>query len=250
MSMVIPVNKNIYSHIYNDYSARIQSGQLQAGKKIPSESQLAAAYSTSRETVRKALQMLSENGYIHKIKGKGSFVLDTQRLNFPVSGLISFKEVADQLGRTIRTIVYENSLVPCSSSVSQRLLIRENEPVWKVVRAREIEGEKIILDKDYFLPSVVPSIPAAAAEDSIYEYLEGKLHLRISYAKKEISVEEVTSEDRLLLDLHDYQHIVVVRNYVHLVDTQLFQYTESRHRLDKFQFVDFARRAQMEGNPL
>ncbi|MNP39254.1 Trehalose operon transcriptional repressor [compost metagenome] len=122
--------------------------------------------------------------------------------------------------------------------------------MWKVVRAREIEGEKIILDKDYFLPAVVPSIPAAAAEDSIYEYLEGKLHLRISYAKKEISVEEVTSEDQLLLDLHDYQHIVVVRNYVHLVDTQLFQYTESRHRLDKFQFIDFARRAQIEGNPL
>lgn len=109
------MNKNIYLHIYNDYSAWIQSGQLPAGKKLPSESELAEAYGTSRETVRKALLMLSQNGYIHKIKGKGSFVLDTQRMNFPVSGLVSFKEVSKNLGRSVRTIVYENGCVPSTS---------------------------------------------------------------------------------------------------------------------------------------
>lgn len=242
------MNKNIYLHIYNDYSARIQSGLLADGKKLPSESELAAAYGTSRETVRKALLMLSENGYIHKIKGKGSFVLDTRRMNFPVSGLVSFKEVSGSLGRSVRTIVYENGCVPSTLELQMRLQMKEPGPLWKVVRAREIDGEKIILDKDYFLTSYVPSISAEAAESSVYAYLEGELHLTISYAKKEISVEEATAEDKLLLDLLDYQHIVVVRNYVHLVDTKLFQYTESRHRLDKFQFVDFARRAQNEGN--
>ncbi|XLG13386.1 Trehalose operon transcriptional repressor [Bacillus velezensis] len=36
--------------------------------------------------------------------------------------------------------------------------------------------------------------------------------------------------------------MAVVKNRVFLEDTSLFQYTESRHRLDKFRFVDFARR--------
>lgn len=45
---------------------------------------------------------------------------------------------------------------------------------------------------------------------------------------------------------HQNTHVVVVRNYVYLEDTTLFQYTESRHRLDKFQFVDFARRSHGE----
>ncbi|RBN38157.1 trehalose operon repressor, partial [Priestia megaterium] len=57
-----------------------------------------------------------------------------------------------------------------------------------------------------------------------------------------ISVDELTDEDKCYLDLKDYEHIVVVRNYVYLEDASLFQYTESRHRLDKFRFVDFARR--------
>ena len=36
--------------------------------------------------------------------------------------------------------------------------------------------------------------------------------------------------------------VVVVKSYTYLEDRSLFQYTESRHRTDKFKFVDFARR--------
>lgn len=36
--------------------------------------------------------------------------------------------------------------------------------------------------------------------------------------------------------------VVVVRSDVYLDDTRLFQHTESRHRLDRFKFVEFARR--------
>ncbi|MBJ8193016.1 UTRA domain-containing protein, partial [Bacillus cereus] len=53
-------------------------------------------------------------------------------------------------------------------------------------------------------------------------------------------------EDHKLMDLQNFTHAGVVRNYVYLEDTTLFQYTESRHRLDKFQFVDFARRSHGE----
>ncbi|WP_143522307.1 UTRA domain-containing protein, partial [Pseudomonas sp. 2822-17] len=79
--------------------------------------------------------------------------------------------------------------------------------------------------------------------NSIYEYIEGELGLTISFAKKEITVEEPTEEDCELLDLEGFSNIVVVKNFVHLEDASIFQYTESRHRPDKFRFVEFARRA-------
>ncbi|NGZ74800.1 trehalose operon repressor [Saccharibacillus alkalitolerans] len=240
------MNKNIFSQIYSDYTQRIESGLLKTGIKLPSENEISEEYGTSRETVRKALHLLSQNGYIHKIRGKGSFVLDMNRMEFPISGLVSFKEVSERLGRTVRTLVHEVSRIPCPSGVARQLQVAEKEPVWKVVRAREIEGEKVILDKDYFLASLIPSLTEEIANDSIYAYLEGELSLKIAYAKKEISVENVSEEDKRLLDLAKDTHIVVVRNYVHLEDTTLFQYTESRHRLDKFQFVDFARRGPGE----
>jgi GntR family trehalose operon transcriptional repressor len=77
-------------------------------------------------------------------------------------------------------------------------------------------------------------------EYSLYEYFEKELGLVISFAKKEIAVEEATDEDKKYLDLKGYTHVVVVKNHVYLDDASLVQYTESRHRLDKFRFVDFA----------
>ena len=39
-----------------------------------------------------------------------------------------------------------------------------------------------------------------------------------------------------------YNFVVVVKNYVCLSDGTQFEYTESRHRPDRFVFSDFARR--------
>ena len=102
-------------------------------------------------------------------------------------------------------------------------------------------GPLWILDKDYFDPAIVPHIPTEVAEDSIYAYLEGVHHLDISYAKKTITVEPATTEDKELMQLQE-PFVVVVRSDVYLDDTRLFQHTESRHRLDRFKFVEFARR--------
>ncbi|MGF7050294.1 GntR family trehalose operon transcriptional repressor [Paenibacillus sp. DS2015] len=238
------MKKNIFLYIYKEFTDKIQNNELSPGTKLPSENELTEAYNTSRETVRKALQLLSENGYIHKIKGKGSFVLDIGRMNFPITGLVSFKEMSERIGRPSQTLVYKTELIDTPAEISKQLQQIEENSIWEVIRVREIEGDRVILDKDYFLPSVVPFLDATIAAGSIYEYLEQVLHLKISYAKKVISVEELTEEDAQLIDLHNYSHVVVVRNYVYLEDTTLFQYTESRHRLDKFQFVDFARRTQ------
>ncbi|MGT9066181.1 trehalose operon repressor, partial [Enterococcus faecalis] len=40
-------------------------------------------------------------------------------------------------------------------------------------------------------------------------------------------------------------HVVVVRSIMNLEDTRCFGYTESRHRLNKFKFVEFARRRKL-----
>ncbi|MDR0317936.1 MAG: trehalose operon repressor, partial [Lactococcus lactis] len=37
-------------------------------------------------------------------------------------------------------------------------------------------------------------------------------------------------------------HVVSVKSHVYLADNTLFQYTESRHQVDRFRFTEFARR--------
>jgi GntR family trehalose operon transcriptional repressor len=233
---------NKYLTIYNIIVEQIKSGEIPSKTLLPSENELKDEFDTSRETIRKALNLLSQNGYIQKVRGKGSIVIDISKFDFPVSGLVSFKELAGKMANKPKTIVNELSLIKPDDIIRQQLQLASKDLVWKVVRTREMGGEKIILDKDYLSRKFVPSLTEAICADSIYQYLENDLNLTISFAKKEIVIEEPTLEDRTLLDLDGFHNVVVIKNYVYLEDATLFQYTESRHRPDKFRFVDFARR--------
>ncbi|MBM7644958.1 GntR family trehalose operon transcriptional repressor [Scopulibacillus daqui] len=236
------MRENKFLAIYNDLADKIQKGKYMTGELLPSEHELADRYDSSRETIRKALNFLSQNGYIQKVRGKGSIVLDVGKYDFPVSGLVSFKELATRTGKPWKTNVHELVLVKPNHYIQQQLKLKKTDEVWKVVRSREIDDEKIILDIDYIKKQFVPTITKDCCENSLYNYFENDLNLVISFAKKEITVEEASSADKACLDLKGYTHVVVVKNYVYLEDASLLQYTESRHRLDKFRFVDFARR--------
>ncbi|SFO65967.1 GntR family transcriptional regulator, trehalose operon transcriptional repressor [Halolactibacillus alkaliphilus] len=235
--------QNKYLVIYQDLLEQIEDGIHPVDSYLPSENELKTQYETSRETVRKALTLLSQNGYIQKVRGKGSVVLPRNKFDFPVSGLVSFKELQNKLGEDVQTHVLTlNTAQPSRHIKKQLLLENDDQLVTEVIRTREINGERVILDKDYFLSNKVEGLTESIAKDSIYQYLEDTLKLSISFAKKEITVEDPTEEDRLSLDLTGFHNIVVIKNYVYLDDATLFQYTESRHRPDRFRFVDFARR--------
>lgn len=236
------MSNNKYLTIYNILAEQIQSGEIPPYTLLPSENELKDEFSTTRETIRKALNLLSQNGFIQKVRGKGSIVIDIGKFDFPVSGLVSFKELAEKMNVKPKTIVNELSLIKPDNYIKQQLQLSNKDQVWKVVRIREMGGEKIILDKDYLCKKYVPGLTEEICADSIYEYIENQLNLTISFAKKEIVIEEPSEEDRTLLDLEGFHNVVVIKNYVYLDDASLFQYTESRHRPDKFRFVDFARR--------
>ncbi|KXZ40688.1 transcriptional regulator, GntR family [Alkalithermobacter thermoalcaliphilus JW-YL-7 = DSM 7308] len=237
-----------YLNIYNEIVSQIQSGQLKKDTKLLSENDYMRLYDVSRDTIRKALNLLEQEGYIQKIKGKGSFVLDINKFDFPVSGIVTFKELAKMMNEKSRTILVSLDLDLADSFTMKKLNISSEDKVWKVVRVREIGKNKVILDKDYISEKFVPNLTKEICEDSIYEYIENSLGLKISFAKKEITVEKATKEDKKNLDLKEYDMVVVVKSYTYLDDASLFQYSESRHRPDKFKFVDFARRKTLYPN--
>lgn len=221
----------------------IKDGTLKSGDKLPSENELMAEYGISRDTVRKSLQLLLENGFITKIRGKGSFVTELMRFEFPVAGLISFKELSSSkvIGESKTKVI---NLRSCRGNpvIREKLGIGNDEEIWAVTRVRTIDGRRVILDKDHFLKSLVGKLTIEICEDSIYEYLENELGLKIGYAHKEIVIERATEEDEKNLDLMGFDVVAVVNTLVYLQNGTLLQYTQSRHCADKFRFVDIARR--------
>ena len=124
---------------------------------LPSEHELADMMDTSRETIRKALNLLVQDGYIQKIRGKGSVILDVDKWDFPVSGIVSFKELATKLKLDAHTAVHELSIVKADETLRAKLMTDVGELVWKVIRVREISGEKGDFGQRFFKAEACPS---------------------------------------------------------------------------------------------
>jgi len=210
---------------------------------LPSENALAKEYSVSRETIRKALDYLSQDGLIQKKQGKGSIVLNPRLFNFPISGLTSFKELSDSQQMKAQTILLSNRIIKVDEQLNKKVNWPLGSEVIAIERVRKIDEQRVIFDTDYLDPKITGEIPDERLENSLYDYLENDLQLPIAFANKEILVENVTEEDRHYMDLRDEDnHLVVIRSAVYLEDARYFQFSESRHRVDRFRFVDFSRR--------
>jgi GntR family trehalose operon transcriptional repressor len=196
--------------------------------------------------VRQFEKLLTDLGLIQKIRGKGSIVLNLDRYTFPISGITSFAELNNQLGLKAETkvlLLQKEDKLP--AQFIKYFSEEENSIGFHLERLRLIDGQADVLDCDYLLSPPVDSLPRESAETSIYDYLENKQKLDISYATKEISVCKVDKRIQDLLQLdNDLAVLVASRNY--LANTTKFQLTLSYHRPDKFKFVDFARRKKIK----
>lgn len=68
-----------YFTLMEELKEKIISGRIQPGEKLPSENQFTVQYSLSRHTVRKALSLLEQGGYIEACHGKGTFCSEKMR---------------------------------------------------------------------------------------------------------------------------------------------------------------------------
>lgn len=232
--------KALYIQIYEDIKKLIKSNKLKPGDQIASEKELREKYNCSRDTVRKATTLLEQNNLIIKSRGKASIVAENRQYLFPTSSLESFKELKDKNYLDAKTIFVSSKILNLDTlHIKSKLTCKE---VLEVKRIREINGEKIVLDIDYFDTEYVNGITKEIAENSIYEYIEEEIGLEIDHAQKIVTVESPTDEEAKLLDLRPDKLLVQVTSDTYLKDGTIFQHSISKHRHDKFVFTSYAKR--------
>ncbi|MDD3336093.1 MAG: GntR family transcriptional regulator [Eubacteriales bacterium] len=63
-----------YIQLADELQAEIKSGAYEEGQRLPSENELAARTGYSRQTVRKAMEVLEKAGLTNRVRGSGTFV--------------------------------------------------------------------------------------------------------------------------------------------------------------------------------
>ncbi|HMM06265.1 MAG TPA: GntR family transcriptional regulator [Clostridiales bacterium] len=89
----------LYLTIVKSLKNRIHKGEYRPGDMLDSEAVLMKEYNASRMTIRKSLSLLSSEGYIYSVPGKGNFVCT------PETNLFQFRfNKYDDLGAPIEEV--------------------------------------------------------------------------------------------------------------------------------------------------
>ncbi|MFG1964344.1 GntR family transcriptional regulator [Nonomuraea sp. NPDC049028] len=64
----------LYQHIAADLAQRIMAGELRPRRPIPGETALLQQHDVARETIRRAMALLREQGWIYTVPQRGSYV--------------------------------------------------------------------------------------------------------------------------------------------------------------------------------
>lgn len=237
------MGKAVYHDIYLELKKEIDEEHYAFKEMLPTEHVLVERFHCSRNTVRRAISELVKDGYVQSVRGKGVMVIHQHAsIEFMFGGVESMKESLTRNHKTFQTKVVHFEELTVDAALSEKTMLPIGTEVYYIKRLRLVEEEALILDVNYFDRKVVRDLTPEKAAQSIYEYIEEELRVKIVTSKRYIVVEKALADDKQYLDLADYDCLAVVKNYAYDADGTMFEYTESRHRPDRFVFFDSAQR--------
>lgn len=157
----------LYRQLAAELRARIYDGTYPRGSQLPAESELIAAHSVSRVTVRLALGLLREEGLIEPTPGRGTFVREAAPVRLALAryrgqGEVGpFTAACQAQGIDGRMTVVAVDRLAASPEVAAQLELEEGAPVVRRVRHALIDGRPVQLQRSYFPAAVVDGTPLA-----------------------------------------------------------------------------------------
>lgn len=130
----------LYHQVYLFLKEKIHLGEIGFGEKMPTEHNLSEAFGVSRITAKRAMDELSEEGYISRRRGKGSHVTykhRAEKLAAPLSGLLESLMV---MGREtqVKSLSLQKTIPPLD--IQERFGIDNNTALVQSQRIRLSEG--------------------------------------------------------------------------------------------------------------
>ena len=234
--------KSKFTDIHDELEREIVSGAYEGGM-LPTEAQLVERYGCSRNTVRRAIAQLADEGYVQSIRGRGVVVLD--RLSAPAEVLLDMRDFSGARAisgaRTldVRTTVLAFSALKIDEGLAARTSLPAGETALHLERLRILDGHPWILDVSYFLADVVAGITIEDAERSVYRYIEEHSGHRIIASRRVLAIKKATKHDREHLELDGFNCVGIILNNAFIDTGRLFEFTETRYSPDHFAFTQF-----------
>ncbi|ALS23338.1 MULTISPECIES: GntR family transcriptional regulator [Paenibacillus] len=227
-----------YIRIKEELERQMESGELVAGEKLPSEPEMARRFGVSRETFRSAVKQLEREGKLRVSKGIGRFVTRPQdSIPSSLDRLSSTSEMIRSSG--LGEGEYQESIrtVPCEPEWAGFLHIESGDPVVVSERIRTAGGEPVSFNIN-ILPYAISgeAFKRRRLHGSLMRFLEEECGIRIVSANTELIVPAPSDVHAAKLRLTEETPVLLLKQTHYDEDflPVLFSYDYFRNDVFKF----------------
>ena len=179
------------TRVANAIREQLQSGQLAHGAQLRGEVEFARELGVSRQTLREATRVLTQEGLLTIRHGAGTFVAESPgHLSSPLDTMNSLSALIREKGGEARVDGLKIRRVAATSQIAKALGIASDSPVAEITRLRLSGTKRIAMAYDY-IPLLNPSLELPLIKtfdgESIYHFMAGTLQRQMKSSESTIT---------------------------------------------------------------
>lgn len=147
--------KPMYKQLKDLIIGRISSGELRPADRVPSENELVEAMNVSRMTANRALRELTDEGYVRRVAGRGTFVADFRA----GSHVLEVQNIADEIagrGHEHTCEVVRQSLQHARGEIARALHVEQGSDVFHLLLVHFEDGTPIQIEDRHVVADFAP----------------------------------------------------------------------------------------------
>lgn len=232
------IDKKLPIPLYYQLKAQLlqafDAGVFVAGDKLPTEVELCEMLEISRPTVRQAYNELISEGYIMRLKAKGTFVSQQKVEGYFFQKLGSFDEEMKSLGLAPSTRVLLAEIIPASMEYKERFSC---ETLFHLKRLRFADNKEMV-----YVDTYLPYVKFAGIEKndfvkrSLYHVLEDEYDCVVSYVDRVVEAKRPDADTKKQLKMEDDAIILQVVTTAYTKEDVPIEFSIARYHGDRNKF--------------
>ncbi len=227
----------LYLKVKKDLLEKINNGIYPEGQTIPTEHELVEIYNVSRPTVRQAVQLLVDAGYLEKRKKRGTIVCAPKIEQEFTQFIASFDSEMNKKGLATSTQVLTLKKEVATKMVCEKLNLVKDSDVYKLVRLRFVDNKPNVLVTTYVPCDLFPTMGKVDfTENRLYHFFNDCNNPIHSIVRK---LETIKADDTIadLLDVEEGDPLFYFKSIGYNESKKPIEYSISKYRGDNNSFT-------------
>ncbi|KRM56144.1 transcription regulator [Lacticaseibacillus sharpeae JCM 1186 = DSM 20505] len=216
--------KPLYHDIAEDIIAKINNGEFDT--KLPTEQALMNQYNVSRNTIRRAIDVVYQRGLLRRVQGSGYYINQlpsTSKAILNLSVGTGGPMHSAEYHLTSHVVTFDKILAP--HKLARLMSVVDGTELYRVVRLRFLDDVEYSLECSYYLTSVVPVLTVDAVNNSIFGFVRETYGIRVTSSEDYISMEALQPDQASLLGREVGDEVMALSQLNFYGNNSLFNYS-------------------------